>query len=224
MAPRNVAGPSEPDLSFPAPADPEELRRRIDAGEWVVDLRHRTVFAAGHLPGSLNFGLDGTFATYVGWLIDWGAPLTLLGETAEAVSEAQRELCRIGIVRPAAAATGSPEDWIAGAGRQLASFPTATFADLAEVRHHRRLVVLDVRRSEEHDGRRIDGAVNIPIHELPHRLHEVPAGEVWVHCASGYRASVAASFLARAGRRPVSVDDDFDNAAAALPIAGESAG
>jgi hypothetical protein len=100
-------------------------------------------------------------------LIDWGAPLTLLGETAEAVSEAQRELCRIGIDRPAAAATGSPEDWIAGAGRQLASFPTATFADLAEVRHHRRVVVLDVRRSEEHDGRRIDGAINIPIHELP---------------------------------------------------------
>lgn len=217
MAPGNAAGPSEPDLYFPAEADPAELRRRIEAGEWVVDLRHRTVFAAGHLPGSLNFGLDGAFATYVGWLIDWGAPLTLLAGTADEVSEAQRELVRIGIDRPAAAATGRPEDWIAGTGRQLESFPTATFADLAQVRHHRRVIVLDVRRAEEHTDRHVDGAINIPIHELPHRLQEVPPGEVWVHCASGYRASVAASFLARAGHRPVAIDDSYENAAATLP-------
>ena len=42
-----------------------------------MDLRNRTVFAAGHVPGSLNFGLDGSFATYPGWLIERGAPLTL---------------------------------------------------------------------------------------------------------------------------------------------------
>ena len=48
------------------------MRRRIEAGEWVVDLRNRTVFAAGHVLSSLNFGLDGNFATYLGWLIEWG--------------------------------------------------------------------------------------------------------------------------------------------------------
>ena len=74
MAPANAAGPGEPDLSAPSQADPAELRRRIEAGEWVVDLRHRTVFAAGHLPGSLNFGLDGGFATYLGWLVAVGHP------------------------------------------------------------------------------------------------------------------------------------------------------
>jgi hydroxyacylglutathione hydrolase len=66
MATANSAGPPEPDLSPPVKADPAEVRRRIEAGEWVVDLRHRTVFAAGHVPGSLNFGLDGSFATYLG--------------------------------------------------------------------------------------------------------------------------------------------------------------
>jgi hypothetical protein len=91
MAAANLAGPAAPDLSPPEPADPAELRRRIDAGEWVVDLRSRTAFAAGHLPGSLSSGLDGSFATYLGWLIPWGAPLTLLGETADQVAEAQRE-------------------------------------------------------------------------------------------------------------------------------------
>jgi hydroxyacylglutathione hydrolase len=212
MAPANAAGPAEPDLSPPVKADPAEVRRRIEAGEWVVDLRNRTVFAAGHVPGSLNFGLDGSFATYLGWLIEWGTPLTLLGETADHIARAQRELVRIGIDRPAAAATGKPEDWVAGTGREPGSFATATFADLAQVLHHRVVTVLDVRRTDEFGASRIRGAVNIPLHELPGRMHEVPAGEVWVHCAAGYRASIAASFLAAAGRRPTAIDDAFAQA------------
>ncbi len=212
MAPANSAGPSEPDLSAPGRADPAEIRRRIEAGEWVVDLRNRTVFAAGHVPGSLNFGLDGSFATYLGWLIEWGTPLTLLGESADDVAQAQRELVRIGIDRPAAAATGRPADWVAGTGRELGSLATATFADLAQVRHHRAVTVLDVRRTDEYGESSIADAVNIPLHQLPERMAEIPAGEVWVHCAAGYRASIAASFLAAAGHRPVAIDDAFGNA------------
>jgi len=213
MAPANLTGPSEPDLSPPGIADPAEVRRRIEAGEWVVDLRNRTVFAAGHVPGSLNFGLDGSFATYLGWLIEWGTPLTLLGESAGDVARAQRELARIGIDRPAAAAVGNPADWVAGTGTALASFATATFADLAQVRHHRPVTVLDVRRTDESGASRIPGSVNIPLHELPRRMAVVPAGEIWVHCLSGYRASVAASFLDAAGRAVVAIDDDYANAA-----------
>src|SRR5699024_7440623 len=104
----------------------------------------------------------------------------------------QRELVRIGIDRPAAQATGGPEEWSPG---RLSSFPTGTFADLEQVRRHRPVVVLDVRRADEFAEAQVPTAVNIPIHELPHRLDEVPQGEVWVHCASGYRASIAASFL-----------------------------
>jgi glyoxylase-like metal-dependent hydrolase (beta-lactamase superfamily II)/rhodanese-related sulfurtransferase len=209
-APANTAGPTAPDLSLPAMARPDELRRRIEAGEWVVDLRHRTVFAAGHGPGTLNFGIDGGFATYLGWLIEWGTPLTLLGETEDEVSRAQRELVRIGIDRPAAAATGAPQEWT---DRPLASFRQATFADLDQVRHHRDVVILDVRRHPEFAAARISGALNIPLHELPTRVHEVPdAAEVWVHCAGGYRASVAASVLSAANRRLVAIDDTFDNA------------
>ena len=219
MAPANSAGPSEPDLSPPAVADPAEVRRRIEAGEWAVDLRNRAVFAVGHVPGSLNFGLDGSFATYLGWLIEWGTPLTLLGETAADVARAQRELVRIGVDRPAAAATGKPADWVAGTGRELASFATAMFADLAQVRHHRAVTVLDVRRTDEFGASRIQGAMNIPIHELPSRMSELPAGEVWVHCAAGYRASIAASLLAAAGRQLVAIDDTFTNAPqAGLPV------
>lgn len=217
MGPANLAGPGAADLSAPEPADAGALRARLQAGEWVVDLRTRTAFAAGFVPGTFNFGIDGQFATYLGWLIPWGSPITLLGETPEQVAEAQRELVRIGIDRPAAAATGTPQDW---SDRPLGSFNRATFADLAQVRHHRRVAILDVRRAGEWRESHIDGAVNIPIHELLGRVAEVPAGEVWVHCAAGYRASIASSILAARGIHVVPVDDSYDEQAAAsgLPL------
>jgi glyoxylase-like metal-dependent hydrolase (beta-lactamase superfamily II)/rhodanese-related sulfurtransferase len=212
MGPANEAAPAAaPDLSLPQRADATELRQRIEAGEWVVDLRNRVAFAAGHVAGTLNFGLDGSFATYLGWLIPWATPVTLLGETAEQVAQAQRELVRIGIDRPAAHATGAAAEWAGGDG--LVSYPRATFADLAQVRHHRPVVLLDVRRNLEYKQTHMSGAIHIPLHELSQRLHEVPEGEVWVHCAAGYRASVAASLLHATGRQVVQIDDDFAHAA-----------
>jgi rhodanese-related sulfurtransferase len=59
---------------------------------------------------------------------------------------------------------------------------------------------------------RIGGAVHIPLHELPRRIGEIGPGEIWVHCQSGYRASVAASLLDAAGRSVVLIDDDFAKA------------
>ena len=217
MGPANLAGPDAADLSVPEPADAAALRARLEAGEWVVDLRTRTAFAAGFVPGTFNFGIDGQFATYLGWVIPWGSPVTLLGETPEQVAEAQRELVRIGIDRPAAAATGSPKDWT---DRPLESLDRATFADLAQVRHHRPVSILDVRRVGEWRESHIAGAVNIPLHELLGRVAEVPAGEVWVHCAAGYRASIVASILAARGVQVVAVDDSYDEQAAAsgLPL------
>jgi rhodanese-related sulfurtransferase len=80
--------------------------------------------------------------------------------------------------------------------------------------------ILDVRRADEHKASRIEGAVNIPVHELLNRLDEVPAGRIWVHCGSGYRSGVAASLLERAGHDVVQIDDAFDRAAqAGLPTA-----
>jgi len=218
MGAANSGRPGEVDLSLPAAADPAELRRRIAAGEWVVDLRTRTAFAAGHMAGTVNFGLDGQFVTYLGWLIPWGTPVTLLGETADDVAEAQRELVRIGIDRPAAMATGTPEDW--AGGEPLRTYRTATFADLAaEYAAGRSPAVLDVRRDQERAERHIAGSVHIPIHEVLHRLEEVPAGPVWVHCAGGYRAGVVAALLDAHGVEVIAVDDSFDNAGTAgLPL------
>ncbi|MGZ4624556.1 MAG: rhodanese-like domain-containing protein, partial [Blastococcus sp.] len=160
------------------------------------------------------------FVTYLGWLLPWGTPVTLLGETAEDVAEAQRELVRIGIDRPAAMATGKPEEWTSH--RPLATFPQATFADLArELSGDRPPVVLDVRRNQERRESAIRGSVHIPIHEVLARLEQIPDGQVWVHCAGGYRAGVVSALLDARGRDVVAIDDSFDNAApAGLPMVG----
>lgn len=221
MGPANAAGPAPVDLSMPRRVDPAELRERLAAGEWVVDLRTRTAFAHGHLPGALNVELAiANFVTYVGWLLPWGAPLTLIGETEEQVADARRELVRIGIDRLAGAAIGSPEEL--AAGRELAAHPVSDFPGLAEaMAADPDLVVLDTRRDDERAGGGVTGSLHVPIHELIDRIDEVPAGEVWVYCGSGYRAAIAASLLARAGRRPVLVDGSYgdpDTGAAAVGL------
>ncbi|WP_326576103.1 MBL fold metallo-hydrolase [Streptomyces sp. NBC_00481] len=211
MGPANAAGPAPVDLTPPAVADAEEIAARLAAGEWVVDLRNRIAFAAGHVSGSFNFEAEGRLATYLAWLIPWGKPVTLLAESPEQLATAQRELVRVGIDRPAAAATGEPGDWVRE-GEAKASFPRATFADLAGRRPAEGVVVLDVRRGSERAAGYIEGSVHIPVHALHRRLGEVPDGEVWVHCAGGMRAAVAASLLDAAGRAVAAVDDSFDAA------------
>jgi rhodanese-related sulfurtransferase len=96
--------------------------------------------------------------------------------------------------------------------RLWGTFPRASFADHADVRHYRSVTALDVRRNLEWTDKHVDGAVHVPLHDLLHRLDEVPPGEVWVHWKSGYRASIATSVLAAAGRRVVAIDDEFDRA------------
>jgi glyoxylase-like metal-dependent hydrolase (beta-lactamase superfamily II)/rhodanese-related sulfurtransferase len=206
MAPLNAAGPGPVEPTLPERVDPAELRRRIRAGEWVVDLRRRSAFSAGHLPGSLNVGLDGSFLTYIGWLIPWGTPLSLVANSAPDVLTAVRELCRIGVDRAEAMAVGEPLRW---GGGPLSAFQRVTFAELAQVRSagHRPLV-LDVRRDDERQIGAVAGARSIPLHELPGRLDELPADRtVWVHCAVGYRAAIAAGLLEAAGRHVVLIDD-----------------
>ena len=147
MAPLNAAGPPPIVPTLPEPVDPADLRRRIRAGEWVVDLRRRAAFAAGHLPGSLSFGLDGRFLTHLGWLIPWGTPLSLVANSPEDVLTALRELCRIGIDRAEAMTVGNPLEW---GGGPIAAFQRVTFAELAAVRAGgHQPFVLDVRRSDE---------------------------------------------------------------------------
>jgi len=207
MAPRNKLGAGPIDLTPAVEADPAELAQRIHAGEWVVDLRSRTAFAADHVTGTVNVEVGDSFITYLAWLVPWGMPVTLIGDTQEEVDEAQRQLVRVGIDRPAAQATGGIDGY--GQGADRGSYPVVGLEDLAErLADAQPPTILDVRRADERSRGGIEGSSHIPIHEIELRMEEVPTDtEVWVYCASGYRASIAASLLARGGRRPVLIDD-----------------
>ncbi|MEU9603979.1 MBL fold metallo-hydrolase [Streptomyces sp. NPDC048057] len=214
MGPLNARGPQPVDLAPPAVADAEEIAARLAEGEWVVDLRNRVAFAAGHVAGAVNFEAEGQLATYLAWLVPWGKPITLLAESPQQLADAQRELARVGIDRPAAGATGAVEGWLRD-GEQPRSFRRATFAELADSVGDG-VVVLDVRRDSERAAQGwVTGSVHIPVHQLRSRLGEVPGGTVWVHCAGGMRAAIAASLLDAAGREVVAIDDGFLAAQAA---------
>lgn len=211
MASINRSGPRPVPSGALGRIDAAALRERIRAGEWVVDLRPRGSFAAAHLPGSLSIELSEPFATYLGWTIRWGTPLSLLGESEGQVAEARRQLVRIGIDDLEGAAVGRLEDLL-GRDAAPAGYRVASFSDLAGAQSDE-LVVLDVRRPDEWDAGHLPGALNVAFYELEDRMDEVPdAPEVWVHCASGFRASIGASLLDRAGRRPVLVDDQWERA------------
>ena len=120
-------------LTRPVPAAPTPAAQarawrdaggRLDAPEF--SLHWGPLDVSGHVTGSLNFGIDGQFATYLGWLIPWGTPVTLLGDSPKQVAEAQRELVRISIDQLQGAATGEPHQWT---DKTLGSFDTAKFGD-----------------------------------------------------------------------------------------------
>lgn len=203
----NRDGPAAVDFSAPSPVDPAEIRRRIDAGEWVIDLRSRTAFAAGHLAGCYGFELTDSFVTYLGWLYAWGEPLTLIGDDIDQIVAARRELVRVGVDDVRGAATGDIEKLAGASG--LSSYRVADFAALASEIGRAKVSVLDVRRDDEFRDSHVRKAINVPVHELTRRLDELPDGEIWVHCASGYRASVAASILDKYGKHAVLVDDNY---------------
>lgn len=206
MAPANRKGPGPANLAIPESLDPGELSRRLADGEWVVDLRRRVAFAASHLKGSVSFeyGRGSSFTAYVGWVLPWNQHLTLVG-AEEDVQNAIRDLSRIGIDSPDAALGTEPS--ALAPGTAVVRYPRVDWDGLQE--RGPGDVVLDVRRTDEYDAGHLTGAVNIPLHELLLRMSEIPAGKVWVHCASGYRSGVAASLLQRAGRDVVHVDAKY---------------
>ena len=205
MGPLNLAGAPPVELTPPEPMDRDAIRRHIAQGHWVVDLRARRAFSADHVGGTINVELRNDLPTYLGWVIPWDVELSLLGETADDVAEAQRMLARIGLDRLAGAATGSPADWADGADRRTRR--VAMWDGLADESGRDDIVVLDVRETWEFDSGHHPAAVHIPFWDLERRAGELALGEVWIYCATGNRAAVAASLLERKGRQVVLIDD-----------------
>jgi hydroxyacylglutathione hydrolase len=203
MAPINRSGPP-PLGSLPGlgPLSPDEVAARADAGAWIVDGRERLTFAAAHIPGSINVELDDEFASYVGWVVPFGARLVLVlpEPPSDAAEQAMTQLIRVGYEQVEGYLAGGVAAWRV-AGKPVASYPTSDVRDLPRsAAEDGRARVLDVRQPSEWERGVIPGSTQIFVGDLPGREGEVPAdAELWVICASGHRSAVAASLLDRAG-------------------------
>lgn len=166
----------------------------VAADCWVVDVRSRDQYAAGHVAGSLNIEWGSSFAPWVGWLVPFGTPVHLVLDTLQDPVWAAIELARIGYE-----VTGATTDL---SGADLVTSRTASAADAAAALRDGKTVI-DVRDPAEWDSGHVQGSVH---QYVPDLRQEIPGGdEVWLMCASGFRASIAAGLVERAGRVPVTV-------------------
>jgi hydroxyacylglutathione hydrolase len=165
----------------------------------VLDVRSKEAFAAAHVPGAINVPLGPNLPTWAGWVVPYDRPVVLVAESSVDVAEATCALTRIGLDDLRGYLDGGMEAWET-AGNPLASLGTLNVHDLRKRLSGGGLAALDVRTDGEWAAGHIDGALHVHAGLLPGRLAEVPRDRpVAVVCGSGYRATVAASVLRRAG-------------------------
>ena len=157
-------------------------------GATLLDVRDATLFGAAHAAGAVNIGLGGQFASWCGTLLSPGDAIVVIGESEAQTEEAVMRLARVGFEN------------VIGRMIDASSLPAASLPQITvEELHARGGAVLDVRNPSEYANGHIEGAQPIPLTELPRRLTEVPEEPLAVICGGGYRSSIAASLLARAG-------------------------
>ena len=177
----------------------DAVLRLREGGAQVLDVREPADYAGAHVCGSVNIPLNGKFATWAGTLLDAETSLVIVADPGGEEAAAVR-LGRIGLDRVAGFLDGGM-DALGSRAELLCRTERIAAGTLAELRQtDTPPVVVDVRTDKEWREKRIAGSLNIPLNHLLERLSEIPAGVAVVHCASGYRSSVAASLLARAGR------------------------
>jgi glyoxylase-like metal-dependent hydrolase (beta-lactamase superfamily II)/rhodanese-related sulfurtransferase len=188
----------------PAAISPAEILDHQARGAVVLDTREPAEFAAGHLRGSLNVGLTGRFAEYAGDVLRPDDAIILVCDSDHDL-EATVRLGRIGFDN-VIAAVADPVSAFMEHPELTEQSSRLTAVELVErLRDSPDLIPLDVRNAGEVAEGAIAASRNIPLASLLARLDEVdPHRPVIAYCASGYRSSIAASVLARAGYGDVS--------------------
>jgi hydroxyacylglutathione hydrolase len=164
-----------------------------------VDVRSTSAFLGAHLPGSLSLPV-GMISAFAGWLLSYDDQLVLVADDAEEAELAARHLARIGFDRVVGFLAPSLPAWAAAGG----SFSTLPVISAAEVRERAQSledwILLDVRGEDEVAAMQIEGAQHVYVGELPAEIKKLPKHKRYtVMCASGARATVAASVLLKNG-------------------------
>lgn len=189
MGPLNLTGLPQPNLSVP-------LLDEIPGNVTVIDARPRHRFAEGHLPGVLGIELRDSFGTWVGWLTEHNTPLVLIMDEDQDAQEAIRQLIRIGYDDVRGIARNPAEGLVS-----IRTVEPDQYAEAAKAGAQ----LLDVRAPNEWETGIVEGST---LSYLPDLAETTPPGldgssPVWIACASGYRAMIAAGILQDRGFEPV---------------------
>lgn len=196
----NRKGPAILDeLPPPGALSPHEVYART--GKWtILDTRPSDQYGTGHIPGSLNIGLSGQFASWAGTLIPLNTPLILVTENDEKARESRIRLARVGHENVVGYLDGGMLSW------HEAGLPVATTEQITvdELNHQMGLTtieqIVDVRRPNEWKGGHIPVAMHIPLNHLVEQVGRLdPQKRTAAICAGGYRSTMATSILERQG-------------------------
>jgi glyoxylase-like metal-dependent hydrolase (beta-lactamase superfamily II)/rhodanese-related sulfurtransferase len=224
---RTGAAPLE-EMKPLAALSPREVQQAQREGAIVLDTRPAAQFGAAHVPGSVQIGLGGQYASWAARLIGLDKRVILVAEDPERLEESRMRLTRVGMEKVIGTLNGGMLAW-EKAGLPLAEIPQISVHQLREFQAGGGAVA-DVRNAAEWESGHLEGALHEPIDQLGNGqlgpLASVDrATAVAVHCKSGFRSSIATSLLERAGFKNVmNVTGGFDAwAGAQLPVVGSAA-
>lgn len=181
-----------------------------ETGALILDTRNAQVFAQGFVPNSINIGIDGSFAPWVGAMIP-DIKQTLLLVTDEGLEEEViTRLARVGYDGTIGYLKGGFAGWKA-AGKEVDSISSVPAAALAKIIEQNQATVVDVRKEPEYAGEHVVDALNLPLDHINEHMNQLDPRQTYaVHCAGGYRSMIFASILkARGFDKVVDVQGGF---------------
>ena len=177
------------------------FRRFMEEGYLVIDLRDQVSFGAGHIPGSFGIGAGVNFPVWASWVVPYETPLLLVSPDRKTTESAVRGLVRVGLDDVRGDLEGGMEGWLQ-AGYPVEHTTQLTPEELQQrMQEEPDIQILDVRTDAERGASAIPGSLHIRCNEIRECLDQVPTdgGALVLVCGSGYRSTVAASILERAG-------------------------
>lgn len=181
---------------------PDEVALQRSANAVLLDTRHPDQFEKASVPGSVNIGLNGSYAVWAGTLLSMESPLVIIAEEGKE-QESITRLARVGYENVLGYLKGGIEAWVAD-GKESQSIHSLTPAEFKE-KAGAASNILDVRKPSEFQNGHVVQAQNLPLSQIEARIAELDANkEYMIHCAGGYRSMIAASLLAKHGIKRIS--------------------
>lgn len=172
----------------------DEVKKEISAGALVLDSRNPDDFEKGFIPGSMNIGLNGQFAIWLGTLVDINRPLIIMAEPGKE-QETILRAARVGYENIKGYVNGGIAEWIAK-GNPADKVTTLSARDFASRIKSGSENILDVRKPSEFETAHVKNAELLELAELEKNIAQLDKKKNYlVHCAGGYRSMVACSIM-----------------------------